>query len=209
MISRFSTSDPLPHYIVPMIRNVCVFCGSSVGARQEYAAAAESVGRILAQRDIGLVYGGGNIGIMGVLARATLAEGGRVLGVIPQKLYEMVSHVELTELIIVKDMHERKARMAAAADAFIALPGGVGTFEELFEVWAWRDIGYHAKPVGLLEVAGFYAPMLSFLERVVAEGFIKESHLADLVVEEDPDRLLDRLATLGPPIETKTAEYRA
>lgn len=192
-----------------MIRNVCVFCGSSVGSRPEYAAAAESVGRLLARRGIGLVYGGGNIGIMGVLARAALAEGGTVLGIIPQKLYEVVSHVELTELIVVKDMHERKARMAAASDAFIALPGGVGTFEELFEVWAWRHIGFHSKPVGLLEVAGFYAHMLDFLQRVVDEGFIKEAHLADLVVEEDPGRLLDRLAVTGAPVEIKTAEFRA
>jgi uncharacterized protein (TIGR00730 family) len=191
-----------------MIRNVCVFCGSSVGSRPEYAAAAESVGRVLARRGIGLVYGGGNIGIMGVLARAALAEGGKVLGIIPQKLYEVVSHVELTELIVVKDMHERKARMAAASDAFIALPGGVGTFEELFEVWAWRHIGFHSKPVGLLEVAGFYAPMLTFLQGVVDEGFIKEAHLTDLIVDEDPDRLLDRLATKGPPVEIKTAEFR-
>lgn len=192
-----------------MIRNVCVFCGSSVGARPEYAAAAASVGRLLAQRDIGLVYGGGNIGIMGVLARAALAEGGRVTGIIPRKLYEAVSHVELTELIVVADMHERKARMAAASDAFIALPDGIGTFEELFEVWAWRHIGFHTKPVGLLEVAGFYAPLLGFLARVVEEGFLKESHFTDLVVDEDPSRLLDRLADRGPPGETKTAEFRA
>ncbi len=180
-----------------------------MGERPEYAAAAESVGRMLARRDIALVYGGGNIGIMGVLARAALAAGGRVTGIIPQKLYEAVSHVELTELIVVKDMHERKARMAAASDAFIALPGGIGTFEELFEVMAWRHIGYHAKPVGLLEVAGFYAPLLGFLRRVADEGFIKEAHLADLVVDDDPDRLLDRLAAHGPIAETKTAEFRA
>ena len=192
-----------------MIRNVCVFCGSSLGSRPEYAAAAESVGRLLARRNIGLVYGGGNIGIMGVLARSAMEEGGRVLGVIPQKLYEAVSHVEITELVVVKDMHERKARMAAASDAFIALPGGAGTLEELFEVWAWRHIGYHAKPVGLLDVAGFYAPLLDFLARTVAEDFLKEAHYADLIVDEDPGRLLSRLEASGPPSEVKTAEFRA
>jgi uncharacterized protein (TIGR00730 family) len=192
-----------------MIRNVCVFCGSSVGSRPEYSEAAESVGRLLARRNIGLVYGGGNIGIMGVLARAALAEGGKVVGVIPRKLYEAVSHVELTELVVVADMHERKAKMAAASDAFIALPGGIGTLEELFEVWAWRHIGYHAKPVGVLEVAGFYAPLLGFLQGVVREGFLKESHYLDLAVDEDPARLLDKLQALGPPVEVKTAEYRA
>ena len=166
------------------------------------------MGRELARRGLGLVYGGGNVGTMGVLARSALAAGGRVTGIIPRKLYEAVDHVELTELVIAEGMHERKARMSELSDAFIALPGGIGTFEELFEVWAWRQIGYHAKPVGLLEVAGFYSPLLAFLRTVAAEGFIKPAILADLVVDGDPARLLDRLAQAGPPRETKTAERR-
>jgi len=166
------------------------------------------MGREIALRGLRLVYGGGNIGTMGALARSALASGGEVTGIIPRKLYEAVEHVEITELVISAGMHDRKAKMAEASDAFIALPGGIGTFEELFEVWAWRQIGYHAKPVGLLEVAGFYAPLLGFLDRVASEGFLKPSHLSDLIVDDDPARLLDRLSRAGPPMETKTAERR-
>jgi uncharacterized protein (TIGR00730 family) len=191
-----------------MITSVCVFCGSSNGARPEYAEAAEAMGSAIAGRGLRLVYGGGNIGTMGVLARAALEKGGEVTGVIPRKLYELVDHVELTELVIARDMHERKARMAEAADAFIAMPGGIGTLEELFEVWAWRQIGYHAKPVGLLEVAGFYGPLLDFLGKVSREGFLKPVHLEDLIVENEPDRLLDRLMEDRPALEPKLPERR-
>jgi uncharacterized protein (TIGR00730 family) len=191
-----------------MIRSVCVFCGSSAGARPAYAEAAVAMGRAIARRGLRLVYGGGNVGTMGALARAALDAGGEVTGVIPRKLYELVDHVELTELVVAEGMHERKARMAEAADAFIALPGGIGTFEELFEAWAWRQIGYHQKPVGILEVEGFYAPLLGFLGKVSAEGFLKASHLQDLIVEVDPARLLDRLAEARPPLEPKLAEHR-
>ncbi len=183
-----------------MISSVCVFCGSSTGARPAYEAAAAATGREIAQRGLRLVYGGGNVGIMGALARAALDAGGEVLGVIPRKLYELVDHVELTRLVVTEDMRERKAAMAEASDAFIALPGGLGTFEELFEVWAWRQIGYHRKPVGLLEVEGFYAPLLSFLSRASSEGFIKARHLEDLVVAGEPGLLLDRLAEAKPPL---------
>lgn len=158
-----------------------------------------AMGREIAQRGLRLVYGGGNVGIMGALARAALAAGGEVLGVIPRKLNELVDHVELTRLIVTEDMHGRKAAMAEASDAFVALPGGIGTFEELFEVWAWRQIGYHEKPVGLLEVEGFYAPLLGFLSRVRDEGFLKARHLEDLVVAEEPGILLDRLAAAKAP----------
>jgi uncharacterized protein (TIGR00730 family) len=191
-----------------VIRSVCVFCGSSPGARPEYLAAAESCGREIARRGLRLVYGGGNIGTMGALARSALAAGGKVLGVIPRKLYELVDKVELTELVVASDMHERKARMAKESDAFIALPGGIGTFEELFEAWAWRQIGFHAKPVGILEVAGFYAPLLDFLSRVSAEGFLKPSSLGELLVDTEPGRLIDRLEALGPPAEAKLPERR-
>ncbi len=191
-----------------MINSICVFCGSSAGSKPEYITAAEAMGRELARRGLTLVYGGGNVGTMGALARATLAAGGKVTGVIPQKLYEKVDHVELTELIVSSGMHERKARMAEASDAFIALPGGIGTFEELFEAWAWRQIGFHSKPVGLLEVAGFYAPLLGFLAHVAEEGFLRVSHLKDLVVDEDPCRLIDRLISAPPPLEPKLPERK-
>jgi uncharacterized protein (TIGR00730 family) len=191
-----------------MIHSICVFCGSSAGAKPEYRLAAESLGREIARRGLRLVYGGGNIGTMGALARAALASGGKVLGVIPRKLYELVDHVELTELVVAEGMHERKSLMAEASDAFIALPGGTGTLEELFEVWTWRHIGFHAKPVGILEVAGFYRPLFDFLARVSEEGFLKASSLADLVVDDEPGRLIDRLETAGPPVELKLPERK-
>lgn len=192
-----------------MIRSICVFCGSSLGARPEYKAMAEELGREIARRGQRLVYGGGNIGTMGVLAHAALDAGGKVTGVIPRRLYERVDNdVELTELVVAEGMHERKARMAEAADAFIALPGGTGTLEELFEAWTWRHIGFHAKPVGLLDVAGFYRPLLDFLAKVAEEGFLKASSLGDLLVDEDPARLIDRLEQAGPPAELKLPERK-
>ncbi|HOX48186.1 MAG TPA: TIGR00730 family Rossman fold protein, partial [Spirochaetales bacterium] len=192
----------------PMMRSVCVFCGSSAGAGPAYVEAAEAMGRELAVLGVRLVYGGGNVGTMGALARAALEAGGKVTGVIPRRLHEAVESVELTELIVAEDMHERKARMAEESDAFIALPGGIGTFEELFEVWAWRQIGFHEKPVGLLDVGGFYRPLLAFLGGVVREGFLGKDSLEDLVVDEEPGRLLDRLAAKGPPARTKLPERR-
>jgi uncharacterized protein (TIGR00730 family) len=166
------------------------------------------MGKEIAQRGLRLVYGGGNVGTMGALARAAMAAGGEVVGVIPEKLNALVDHVELSRLIVTRGMHERKAAMAEASDAFVALPGGIGTFEELFEVWAWRQIGYHQKPVGLLEVEGFYAPLLAFLSRVSEEGFLKPRHLEDLVVAESPGLLLDALALAKPP-PPKHPELRA
>ena len=191
-----------------MMRSVCVFCGSSAGKGPAYVEAAEAMGRELAFLGVRLVYGGGNVGTMGALARAALEAGGKVTGVIPRRLHEAVESVELTELIVAEDMHERKARMAEESDAFIALPGGIGTFEELFEVWAWRQIGFHEKPVGLLDVGGFYRPLLAFLGGVVREGFLGKDSLEDLVVDEEPGRLLDRLAAKGPPARTKLPERR-
>ena len=191
-----------------MMRSVCVFCGSSAGAGPAYVEAAEAMGRELAVLGVRLVYGGGNVGTMGALARAALEAGGKVTGVIPRRLHEAVESVELTELVVAEDMHERKARMAEESDAFIALPGGIGTFEELFEVWAWRQIGFHEKPVGLLDVGGFYRPLLAFLGGVVREGFLGKDSLEDLVVDEEPGRLLDRLAAKGPPARTKLPERR-
>ena len=180
------------------IRSVCVFCGSSNGKRPEYPAAAEALGAAVARRGLRLVYGGGDVGSMGVLARAALAAGGAVMGVIPRKLYEIVDHVELTELVVAEDMHDRKARMYDSSDAFIAMPGGIGTLDELFEAWTWRGIGYHEKPIGILDAAGYYAPLLAFLGEMVDEGFLGREQLDDLVVDTDPQSLLDRLEAKEP-----------
>ena len=180
------------------IRSLCVFCGSSNGKRPEFASAADTLGKELAQRGIRLVYGGGDVGTMGLLARAVLAAGGKVTGVIPRKLYELVDHVELTELVVAADMHERKAKMYEFSDAFIALPGGIGTLDELFEAWTWRGIGYHDKPLGMLDVAGYYAPLLAFLRAMVDDGFLGREQLEDLVVDTEAKSLLDRLAAKEP-----------
>jgi hypothetical protein len=156
------------------------------------------LGKELAQRGIRLVYGGGDVGTMGLLARAVLAAGGKVTGVIPRKLYELVDHVELTELVVAADMHERKAKMYELSDAFIALPGGIGTLDELFEAWTWRGIGYHDKPLGMLDVAGYYAPLLAFLRAMVDDGFLGREQLEDLVVDTEAKSLMDRLAAKEP-----------
>ena len=176
------------------MQHVCVYCGSNRGARPEYAAAATRLGRLLGERGIGLVYGGGNVGLMGVLADAALAAGAAVTGVIPQTLVDReVAHQGLTEQRIVGSMHERKALMAELGDAFIALPGGLGTLDELFEIWTWSQLGFHAKPCGLLDVAGYFQPLVAFLDRAVAEGFVRRPHRETLCLESDPERLLAML----------------
>ena len=173
---------------------VAVFCGSNTGRNDAYRDAAGRLGHTLAERGIELVYGGGNVGLMGVLADAALAAGGRVTGVMPQHLVDReVAHRGLSELKVVADMHERKATMAAASDAFIALPGGPGTMEEFFEAWVWRLLGLHGKPIGLLNTAGYYDRLDAFFSQVVAEGFMAEDARRALVVEADVDRLLGRL----------------
>jgi uncharacterized protein (TIGR00730 family) len=188
------------------LRSICVFCGSSNGKRPEYAAAAAALGSELASRGQRLVYGGGDVGTMGVLARSALAAGGEVTGVIPRKLYELVDHVELTELVVAADMHERKAKMYETADAFIALPGGIGTLDEFFETWTWRGIGYHDKPVGILDVAGYYGPLLAFLRNMVDEGFLAREQLEEIVVDTDARALLEALAEKEPPTVLKRPE---
>jgi uncharacterized protein (TIGR00730 family) len=188
------------------LTSICVFCGSSNGTRSEYVEAAAKMGRELAARGLRLVYGGGDVGTMGALARAVLEAGGSVTGVIPRKLYEMVDHVELTELIVATDMHDRKSTMYGSADAFVALPGGIGTLDELFEAWTWRSIGYHDKPIGILDVAGYYAPLLDFLSSMAREGFLARDQLEDIVVDTDSGRLLDALAAKGPPASHKKPE---
>jgi uncharacterized protein (TIGR00730 family) len=182
------------------MKRICVFCGSSVGSRPEYSEAAITLGGLLARRDIGLVYGGGNVGLMGVIANAVLDAGGQVIGVIPHSLAQReIEHRGLTELHVVDSMHTRKAMMANLADAFIAMPGGVGTFEELFEAITWAQLGLHRKPCGLLNVAGFYTPLAAFIDQAVSEGFIKPVHRASIVVDDNAERLLDTLAAVKLP----------
>jgi hypothetical protein len=158
------------------------------------------MGRLLAKRRIGLVFGGGNVGLMGVMANAVIEGGGEAIGVIPQALFDReVGHTGITDLRVVDSMHTRKAMMAELADAFVAMPGGVGTFEEFFEAVTWTQLGLHRKPCGLLNVAGFYAPLAAFIDQAVSEGFIKPVHRAAIVVDDDPERLLDTLSTIEVP----------
>jgi uncharacterized protein (TIGR00730 family) len=174
---------------------VCVFCGSSPGTRPGYRAAAEQVGNTFAERGIGLVYGGSSAGTMGVLADATLAAGGEVTGVIPRALVDReAAHTGLSDLRVVADLHERKAAMASLADAFLVLPGGAGTLEELFEVFTWAQLGLHRKPIALLDVDGYYQPMLRFLDHMATEGFLRPEYREMLIVDTDVAGVLDRYA---------------
>ncbi len=174
--------------------SVCVYCGSRPGARAAYLAMAQALGRSIGKRGWRLVYGGGRAGLMGALADAALAHGAEVVGVIPDSLMKLeVGHTGLTELHVVKTMHERKHLMAEYADGFVAMPGGIGTFEELFEVWTWRHLGYHHQPMALLEVEGYWQPLLEFLRRSQGEGFINAEQMNMLRVADDVDALLDGL----------------
>jgi uncharacterized protein (TIGR00730 family) len=182
------------------MKRICVFCGSNPGAEPAYAEAAADLGRLLALRGLTLVYGGGRVGLMGVLADAALAAGGRVTGVIPEALAaKELAHGRLTDLVVVGSMHERKALMSELSDAFIALPGGIGTLEEWFEVWTWSQLGFQPKPCGMLNVAGYYDHLLAFLDHMTAERFLSPPHRSMAIVEERADRLLDRLASYQPP----------
>ncbi|EHR71827.1 TIGR00730 family protein [Burkholderiales bacterium JOSHI_001] len=179
--------------------SVCVYCGSRFGERPAYSQMAQALGTAIGARGWRLVYGGGNVGLMGTVADATLAAGGQVLGVIPDSLMRReVGHPALTELHVVQTMHQRKQLMAEHADAFVALPGGIGTLEELFEVWSWRHLGYHGKPLALLDVEGFYQPLLGFLQHTQAEGFVSAEQQAMLTVHTEPAALLDKLAAASP-----------
>ena len=179
--------------------SVCVYCGSRFGNRPEYEAVARELGRLIARNGWQLVYGGGNVGLMGVMADAAIEGGARVVGVIPDSLMKReVGHRGLAELHVVQTMHQRKQMMAERADMFVALPGGIGTFEELFEVWTWRQLGYHDKPIGLLNVAGYYDSFLDFMSQTTEAGFLSEAQLAVLQVDTDPARLLQRLSLVVP-----------
>lgn len=182
------------------MRRLCVFCGSSKGSDPAYAEAARELGLILARERISLVFGGGSVGLMGVVADAVLEGGGEAIGVIPHGLSAReVGHKGLTQMHVVDTMHERKQMMAELADGFIALPGGLGTFEEVFEVWTWSQLGMHAKPIGFLDVNGFYAPLMTFLDRAVDAGFIRPKFRSIAMVETDPERLLARFREWEPP----------
>ena len=180
------------------MKRLAVYCGSSMGSDPAFAEATRALGMEMARLDIGLVYGGGRLGLMGIIADSVLEAGGEAYGVIPQALIDLeVAHTGLTELHIVTTMHERKALMEAHADAFVALPGGIGTMDELFEIWTWRQLGYHDKPVGVLNVDGYYDALLAFLQATGREGFVPAAQLELLQVAGEPDALLSRLDALA------------
>ena len=182
----------------------CVFCGSSPGRNPAYVAAAAGLGTFLATRGFGLVYGGASIGLMGTVADAARAAGGEVIGIIPHALVELeVAHAGLSDLRVVGSMHERKALMAELSDAFIALPGGIGTLEELFEVWTWGQLGSHRKPCAVLNVAGYYDRLFGFLDFMTDEAFLRPLHRDMLLVADTPECLLDKLAGYQAPPETR------
>ena len=188
--------------------SVCVYCGSRPGADPAHAQAARLTGQLIGQRGWQLVYGGGKVGLMGIVADAVLAAGGRVVGVIPHKLREReVGHSQLSEIHVVDTMHQRKQMMAERADAFLALPGGIGTLEELFEVWTWRQIGYHDQPIGLLNVNGFYDGLLTFLRDTVSGGFLEQAQLDNLHVGQDAAALLQRLSVAAAKAQ-RPDDYR-
>lgn len=171
---------------------ICVYCGSNAGTRPEYTEAAQTMGTVLARRSIALVYGGGRVGLMGVLADACLEAGGKVYGIIPEFLaLREVAHSGLTDLVVVNSMHTRKAEMERRSDGFVALPGGIGTMEELFEVWTWSQLGQHRKPCGLLDAGGYFDHLTAFLDRMAADGFVNPEHRAMLHRSENADALLD------------------
>ena len=182
------------------MKRICVYCGSSSGANPVHREAAENLGALLAARGIGLVYGGGNVGLMGIVADAALQAGGEVIGVIPTALMDKeLGHAGVTKLHVTASMHERKQLMADLSDGFISLPGGIGTLEELFETFTWLQLGFHGKPVGLLNVAGFYDHLLAFLRHAADERFLGPAHLESLLVETDAGPLLARMARFRAP----------
>jgi uncharacterized protein (TIGR00730 family) len=181
------------------VERICVFCGASPGARPAYREVTEELARLLAASGIGVVYGGGGVGLMGALADAVLAEGGAVTGIIPRALVDReIAHRDVTDMRVVGSMHERKALMAELADAFIALPGGLGTLEELFEVYTWAQLGLHRKPCALLNVEGYYDGVVDFLSTAVEERFVRDEHREMLIVEREPGALIERLRRFEP-----------
>ena len=186
------------------IENICVYCGSSPGLNPAFTRAATILGKTLAERDIGLVYGGAAVGIMGVVANAALANGGKAIGVIPKALaVKEVAHTGLNELHVVESMHERKAMMAELSDGFIALPGGWGTLEEIFEILTWAQLGFHRKPCGLLNVEGYYDDLISFLENAFAQQFVNDLYRPILMTACEPENMLDQFSVYRAPAVRK------
>ncbi len=186
------------------LTSICVYCGSSPGARPDYVEACKPLGKEMASRDITLVYGGAHVGVMGAIAESVLSHGGKVIGVIPEALVKLeVAHRGLTELHIVDDMHQRKAMMAELSDGFIALPGGLGTLEELFEMLTWSQLGFHGKPVGVMNVANYYSSLLSFLDQGVSEGFMKQAHRDLLLSDSVATGLLEQMTSYTPKVTSK------
>lgn len=182
------------------MKRICVFCGTNPGSRPEYGAAARRLGKILAEQGVELVYGGASVGIMGQLADSVHEHGGHVTGIIPQQLVEKeAAHTGIANLIVVASMHQRKSQMADMSDGFIALPGGIGTLEGLFEILTWAQLGIHAKPSGILDVEGYFDGLTGFLDHAVREGFLTEAHRQAIIVESDPVRLLQRMHAYTPP----------
>lgn len=187
--------------------SVCVFCGSSPGADPAYLEAAQATGEAIAARGLTLVYGGAKVGLMGAVADAALEAGGQVIGILPKALMiKEIGHPGLSRLEVVASMHERKARMAELADGFIALPGGAGTLEEIFEVWTWGQLGFHAKPTGFLNVSGYYDKLAGFLDHTVEQAFVKPVHRDMLIFRDEPQALLDALAAYDAPASSKWLE---
>ncbi|MBU2645472.1 TIGR00730 family Rossman fold protein [bacterium] len=186
------------------MKRICVFCGSSPGSRPEYAEAARHLGVTLAENDIGLVYGGADVGMMGAIASSVIATGGSVTGIIPRQLADQkVAFTGLADLRIVDSMHQRKALMEALSDGFIALPGGLGTIEEFFEIWTWAQLNMHRKPCGLLNVCHYFDRLLAFLDHTVEEQFVEIDHRRMIIVEKDPLTLIERFRTYQPPVTDK------
>ncbi len=186
------------------MRSLCVYCGSSPGAEAGYLAAADDLALAMTARNITLVYGGASIGMMGRIADKVLQNGGRVIGVIPRALADLeIAHQGLSELILVEDMHERKSKMAEAAEGFVAMPGGLGTLEELFEVWTWSQLGIHHKPVGILNAMGFYDQLIGFLDWQVTQGYVKPAHRDILQVDRDGEGLVNKLRAWTPSVTSK------
>ncbi len=182
------------------IKKIAVYCGSSPGKNPAFHQAAVQLGKVLAAREITLVYGGGSVGLMGILAQTVMDQGGQVIGVIPQAIADMeVAFTDIQDLRVVEDMHTRKALMAELADAFIALPGGMGTIEEIMEILTWAQLGFHKKPCGILNIAGFYDQLLKFLDRLVMDQFIAPEHRSMLMVGESPQSLLEQFSSYDPP----------
>ena len=182
------------------MKSICVYCGSSPGRTEAYSKAAKQLGKSIAERNIKLVYGGASVGIMGIVADAVLEYGGQAVGVIPEALVRKeVAHHHLTELHITGSMHERKMLMSNLADGFIALPGGIGTLEEIAEIWTWAQLGFHKKPFGLLNIDGYYDSLIAFLDHTVVEQFVRQPHRSMLMVETVPDTLLDRFSSYVAP----------